>query len=613
MNTNAVIGNTGARAWLCMVMALLACTAFAAVPAASPELAAANSRYIFLPPIDDGGRSSGAHAVTICLPAGYASTDRRYPVIYLLDGEAAFLTSKNGMSDTIAYELAHDELVHEGLIEPAILVAIHNSLDAKGAMIPGNRYLDYCVTGQTNKTGTVVATKSAGYYDYLANTIKPLIDTTYRTRPEPASTGVAGFSAGGAGAFWMTYLHPETFGMAICQSPPFWTPYVGKEFMAVIEDTRTQIPAVRLWLDAGSNEFDFIYKDAYAAYRKLVARGFRQNENIAFYTGHNHGHEKFDCHRRLRAALYFMLRTQPSLLTGAEITQIESEALDGTPINLLRPGHVVVEAVYDNWLRLTDCTAEFTIANAKVATLNAATNELRPNAAGRTTVTSTYNGRKIVREVSVIAPEPQQPCYATKTPIVIDGELADWPKLPMTVDTPQQAGDAPAWHGAADLSYRFGCMYDDAYLYLAIQTTDQYLNSVPEKDPWFQDGVEVRIDARPAKQRLFGEGIEFQDYVLVAISPGRAGETRMPVNAAKLPAGTRVVCTATASGHNTEIAIPVAYLNGKAGAPWRDVRLNVVVNDLDDDYQGFRGDKLWWRYDWRYPQSTWGSGTFQRR
>jgi len=44
-------------------------------------------------------------------------------------------------------------------------------------------------------------------------------------------------------------------------------------------------------MDAGSREFDFIYKDAFAAYQTLVKQGFRPDENIAFYSGHDHGHE----------------------------------------------------------------------------------------------------------------------------------------------------------------------------------------------------------------------------------------------------------------------------------------------------------------------------------
>lgn len=599
--------------WLCVVLALLASAVFGANLVSNTELAAANSRYVFLPPIDDGGKSSGPHAVTICLPSGYSSTDRRYPVIYLLDGDSSLMTSQHGFRDTIAYEQVHDQLVHDGLIEPAIFVAVHNSTDADGNYIQGNRGTDYHYSTMIGENGAVLPSKSEGYYEYLAKTIKPMVDNAYRTRTDPASTGIAGFSAGGAGAFWMTYLHPETFGMGICQSPPFFSSWVNKELQAMMNDTKRPIPAVKLWFDAGSQEYDFIYKDAYAAYRTLIAQGFRSNENIAFYTGHGHGHEKFDCNRRLRAGLYFMLRTKTPTMTGVEITEMESESMAGGPINLARPGHLVLETIYDNWFRLTDCTAEFSIKNSKVASLTKITNEIRPITPGRTTVTSSYAGRKIVRDVQVVHPTAQQQCVATQTPIAIDGDLSDWPKLPVLVEKPLNASDVSLWSGPADLSYRFGCTYDDKYFYVAIQTTDEIIDSVPGKDPWFQDGVEVRLDARPEKERMFGQGKEFEDFLLVAMSPAKAGGSSIPHNVDKLPAGTKAVCVATPTGHNTEIAIPISYLNEKAGQPWHAVRLNVVVNDFDNDYKGFGGDKFWWQADWRTPGSTWGSGTFVKK
>jgi enterochelin esterase-like enzyme len=610
----------------CFVLALLVNAIFAAeIPVPSADLSAINSRYIFMPQIDDGGKSSGPHAVTICLPVGYNSTDRRYPVFYLLDGESTLLTRQNDMRGTIAYEMVADQLVHEGLIEPVIFVAIHNSKDANGKNIPGNRSTDYCIDGQTYKQRNMVEggprsddfvekifkTKSEGYYEYLAKTIKPMIDKTYRTRPDAASTGVTGFSAGGAGSFWMTYMHPETFGMGICQSPPFFAPYVGKEFEAILYNQKLLMPKARIWLDAGSREFDFIYKEAYAGYRKLVARGFVPNDNIAFYTGHNHGHEKFDCTRRLRSALYFMLRSKTPKLTSVEITDMDSETSGN--INLTRPAHPILETVYDGWFRLTDCTADFKIANTNIVSMNNVNNEIRPKKAGNTTITSTYNGQKIVEKITVSPQKSQQSCYAAKTPITIDGNLSDWSKLSISVDKPVNIADATAWKGAADLSYWFDCKYDANFFYIAIQTTDEFINSAADKDPWFQDGVEIRLDARPEAERLFGQGREFEDILLIAMSPANTGETRTAYNAAKLPAGTKAICVATPTGHNTEIAIPIAYINEKSGKQWDGIRLNVVVNDLDDDYKGFRGDKLWWQPDWRTPDSTWGAGTFVRK
>ena len=572
---------------------------------ASPLPPTNNSRFIFLPPMDDDGKTSGFHAITICLPPGYEATDRRYPVIYLMDGESCFFTRQNGIGATIGYEMAHDQLLHEGLIQPAILVAVHNGTDASGSkQVPNNRTLDYFPESKSWKKES----KAAGYFEFLSKKVKPMIDQTYRTRPEPASTGVAGFSAGGLAAFWMTYQHPEVFGMGLCQSPALM--FVN-EFL---DQQVGPIPPVRLWIDAGSREIGeghSLLKPSYDVSRTLIAQGFRQNDNLAFQIGHNQGHEKFDCTQRMRSALYFLLRLKNPVFTGAEIVEIDSTTKG--PITLGRMGRAVLETEYDGWFRLTDCTASLKVADPSVISLGTDINDLQPLKPGETTLFTSCNGRKITQKVKVPPPMAPLACVQTKKPVTVDGDLSEWPELPIVVIAPRKNTVAEGWSGLSDLSYRFACAHDDKFLYIAIQTVDDIIKSQPEKDPWVQDGVEVRIDARPSEERLFLRGKkEFEDILLIAMSPSKDGETRLPYNAPKLPEGTQAVCKITPTGYNTEIAIPFSYLDAKAGKPWKDVRMNVVVNDFDDDYKGFKGDKFWWQADWRTPDVVWGSGTFKR-
>jgi hypothetical protein len=70
------------------------------------------------------------------------------------------------------------------------------------------------------------------------------------------------------------------------------------------------------------------------------------------------------------------------------------------------------------------------------------------------------------------------------------------------------------------------------------------------------------------------------------------------------------VSVRTPTGHNTEIAIPVEYLESLQGKPWKDFRLNIAVDDFDRDA---RGAQLWWQVDWRTRSAHTGSGTFERK
>jgi predicted alpha/beta superfamily hydrolase len=583
------------RAWpglVILIVSLLAGGCGRAAPTA-------HSRFIFLPPMDGGG-SSGRHAVTICLPAGYEATDRRYPVIYLLDGETAFFTREHGPGDAIGYEVAHDQLVHDGLIQPAILVAIDNGTDSQGGQVRGSRGIDYYPNLAAR------AGRGEAYFDFLAGSLKPMIDRTYRTKPESASTGVAGFSASGMGAFWMTYAHPEVFGMGLCQSPDL------RLVDELIAGHQGPIPPVRLWLDAGSREIEIgLLKSTWAVSRALVAQGFRQNVDLAFQIGHDHGHEKFCCHQRMRAALYFLLRTRAPTFTGAEVVELDARA--GGAIDLARVGMACLETVWDGWFRLCDCTATFAIADPAIVGLADELNRLTPLAPGETTITARADGHDYAQRIRVPAPMDPLACAAPVAPVTVDGDLGEWPAFPLHVAAPRAIDATSAWTGAADLSYSFACAHDEGFLYIAIRATDDLVRSAADAFPWVQDGVEVRVDARPGAARLAPAlAKEFEDILLVAASPAHPGEARRAFLAEKLPPGTVVVCTATPTGHDTEIAIPGDWLDAKAGGAWRDVRINIVVNDLDDGTRGARPTKVWWQGDWRTPDIAWGSGTFAR-
>src|SRR5205085_12131772 len=100
-----------------------------------------------------------------------------------------------------------------------------------------------------------------------------------------------------------------------------------------------------------------------------------------------------------------------------------------------------------------------------------------------------------VPRMDVLAVEQVQPCAASTTPVAIDGRLDDWPNLPL-------GGEA----------YRFGVAHDERNVYVAVKVTDDKLLLNALKEPWSQDGVEIRLDARPDPPRSQDRGRgEFKD------------------------------------------------------------------------------------------------------
>jgi outer membrane protein assembly factor BamB len=204
-------------------------------------------------------------------------------------------------------------------------------------------------------------------------------------------------------------------------------------------------------------------------------------------------------------------------------------------------------------------------------------------------------------------------CGRRKEPVIADGDLKEWGELPIVCREPAQIEVSPeTWQGPDDLSFRLAVEHDDQYVYVAVDAVDNDRVFDPAGYPWNQDGIEIRLDARPdpIRSNCRGEG-ESSDFLFLALSPGATPDQTIAYGEEKCPTGMKVACVRTPKGHATEIAVPVAYLNGKQGGEWKALRLNVAVDDFDE--AGIAGgSQIWWRPDWRDPVNYIGSGTFRK-
>ena len=203
-----------------------------------------------------------------------------------------------------------------------------------------------------------------------------------------------------------------------------------------------------------------------------------------------------------------------------------------------------------------------------------------------------------------------------RTPVQVDGHLDEWGKLPFVCKSPGQIQFSRAlWSGPDDASFHFGVHYDTQYLYIGIRVKDDDLFLKQGQAPWFQDAVEVRLDARPEPARSTGKGEkEFSNFLVISMSPGQNQD--QAYRHEKLPRELKAVSRATSTGHETEIAVPVSYLNKMQKKKWEAIRLNIAIDDYDHADQAHAqkgqpsGTQIWWQPDWRTPENITGSGTF---
>jgi len=145
--------------------------------------------------------------VWIYLPPSYASSRKKYPVLYMHDGQNVFdaATSFSG-------EWGVDETLDTAGAKwgEMIVVAIDNGGDKRI-----NEYAPYDMERWGKGEGDA-------YVDFLVQTLRPYINKHYRTRKCGKHHYIAGSSMGGLISYYALLKYPNKFGGGGIFSPAFW-------------------------------------------------------------------------------------------------------------------------------------------------------------------------------------------------------------------------------------------------------------------------------------------------------------------------------------------------------------------------------------------------------
>jgi enterochelin esterase-like enzyme len=137
-----------------------------------------------------GGRKQ---AVYVYLPPGYATSGRRYPVLYLLHG---FPGRPLAFLQTVRMGVVEDTLVALHRAQPLILV------------------MPYGSTGTfTDKEWVDGVGRGEGWATFVWRDLVRAVDARYRTIPSGAGRAIAGLSEGGYGAVDIALRHPREFSV----------------------------------------------------------------------------------------------------------------------------------------------------------------------------------------------------------------------------------------------------------------------------------------------------------------------------------------------------------------------------------------------------------------
>ena len=146
--------------------------------------------------------------IRLYLPPGYETSRKRYPVLYMHDGQNLFDAATSyagewGVDETL------NELAKTKSLE-LIVVGIDNGAELR--------------IHELNPWDNEKFGKGEGkqYMAFVVDVVKPYIDAHYRTRPDRANTAIMGSSMGGLISHYAIAAYPKVFGKAGIFSPAYW-------------------------------------------------------------------------------------------------------------------------------------------------------------------------------------------------------------------------------------------------------------------------------------------------------------------------------------------------------------------------------------------------------
>jgi predicted alpha/beta superfamily hydrolase len=221
--------------------------------------------------------------IWVYLPGDYALSQKKYPVLYMHDGQNLFdvLSASFG-------EWGVDEMMDSiSSSKQCIVVGIDHGGNTR--LTEYNPYPSRFGKGEGD-----------AYADFLVKTLKPFIDSAYRTKPLKQHTSIAGSSMGGLISLYAVLKYPEVFGGAGIFSPAFW---VAPELLKFIDQSvSTHQPA--LYFVCGALESDQMVTDMQAVYNKIKVKG---NRNLYFKVSETGRHHESFWQQEL-PAFYLWLR-----------------------------------------------------------------------------------------------------------------------------------------------------------------------------------------------------------------------------------------------------------------------------------------------------------------
>ena len=229
------------------------------------------------------------------LPPDYnTAVDRRYPVLYLHDGQNLFDAATAFAGNEWGLDELAENLISSGQIEALIIVGIYNA--------GPKRMAEYTPVRDRRARGG----RAKQYAKLIVEDLKPFIDSEYRTLGDRSNTALGGSSLGGLVTLYLGLRYPNVFGKLIVMSPSVW--WANRAILREVKSVKRK-PEQKIWLDIGTcegNNPESCVRDARLLRDALLAKGWKPDVDFRFVEDEGAGHNEKAWGYRMAEALKFL-------------------------------------------------------------------------------------------------------------------------------------------------------------------------------------------------------------------------------------------------------------------------------------------------------------------
>ena len=244
-----------------------------------------------------------ARDLLVYLPPSYATENRTYPTLYMQDGQNLF-------DETTSF-------AGEWRVDEALESAAQQGVEAIVVGIPNagvERLAEYSPFTDARFGGG----RAAAYVRFVVDTVKPIVDESFRTTSQPELTAMAGSSMGGLVSLYAFFERPDVFGLVAAMSPS-----VGFVKAALVQYLESRpFRGGRIYLDVGTAEGgpqrrdplelrpgSSAYVTAVRSVRDLlIGKGYALGKDLLYVEDDGAVHNENAWARRFPNALAFLLR-----------------------------------------------------------------------------------------------------------------------------------------------------------------------------------------------------------------------------------------------------------------------------------------------------------------